>query len=549
MEKNRPEAETAPPEKELAHLAHLAHQVPVGLFQSDLEGRLIYANAEWHRLSGLRADEFAAGGWTAAIHPEDREIVLQEWLQAAREGRAFSHEFRLLTRSEEIRWVHWRAVPLVDFQGVRIGHAGSVEDVTDRLRAEIALRKMHDELEHRVEERTEKLAQANEVLSAQIAERHRAEDDLRKSDERFRMVARATNDAVWDWDLIRDELWWSEGFHKIFGHEPADNKPDAWAGRIHPEDRERVVQSVRTLIESGGEFWSEEYRFLKRDWDYAYVFDRGYVLRDSDGKAARMIGAMMDITSRRKAENEAKTLNAELESRVAERTSQLEIANKELESFSYSVSHDLRAPLRAIEGFARVLQEDHGTQLGSEGQRYLDIITSSSRQMAVLIDDLLTLSRLGRQELKRQPVDMTSLVNRVWADSQTLLHGPVDFRLENLPGVTGDEALLRQVWANLIDNAIKFSGGKAAPVIQINGRRDDQFTIYSIADNGAGFDSKYAGKLFGVFQRLHSKEDFEGTGVGLAIVQRLVHRHGGNTWAEGRVNEGSTFYFSLPSRT
>ncbi len=544
IKKDRSEGETASSEKELARLAQ---QVPVALFRSNLEGHLIYANAEWHRLSGLRIDEFADGGWTAAIHPQDRELVRQEWFQAARDGRAFSHEFRLLTPSEEIRWVHFRAVPLLDSHGTRIGHAGSVEDVTDRLRAEIALRKMHDELEEPVQERTEKLAQSNEILSRQIAERHRAESELRKSDERFRMVVRATNDAVWDWDLVQGELWWSEGFHNIFGHQPADNKPEAWVSRVHPEDRDRVVQGIRTLIASGGEFWSEEYRFLKRDGDYACVFDRGYVLRDADGKAVRMIGAMMDITSRRKAENEAKNLNAELENRVADRTSQLEIANKELESFSYSVSHDLRAPLRAIEGFARVLQEDYSIQLGSEGRRFLDIITSSSRQMALLIDDLLTLSRLGRQELKRHPVDMTDLVSRVWNDSQSSLRVPVDFRLEKLPGTTGDEALLRQVWMNLIENAIKFSSGKTAPVIQVSGRRESQFTVYSIADNGAGFDGKYAEKLFGVFQRLHSKEDFEGTGVGLAIVHRLVHRHGGNAWAEGRVNEGATFFFNLPS--
>jgi signal transduction histidine kinase/FixJ family two-component response regulator len=242
-------------------------------------------------------------------------------------------------------------------------------------------------------------------------------------------------------------------------------------------------------------------------------------------------------------------LNAGLEQRVHERTRQLETTNKELESFSYTVSHDLRAPLRAIEGFARILEEDHGARFDHEGRRVIGVIRDNAQRMRRLIDDLLEFSRLGRKPIAAAAIDMTALVretiDELNAQDGARLHA---FEIGDLPGALGDRALLKQVWMNLLSNAIKFSAKCAQPAVEAGGRGEGKELIYWVKDNGAGFDMRFCEKLFGVFQRLHAADEFPGTGVGLAIVQRIVVRHGGRVWAESRPGEGAVFYFSLPKR-
>jgi signal transduction histidine kinase len=242
-----------------------------------------------------------------------------------------------------------------------------------------------------------------------------------------------------------------------------------------------------------------------------------------------------------------RSLNAELEQRVEERTRKLQEANKELEAFSYSVSHDLRAPLRAIDGFSRILLEDYAHKFDEDGKRVLDVIRSNTQNMGRLIDDLLAFSRLSRKQIEASPVNMSELASDVFQKLKPALADQnVQFNLAPLPGTTGDPALIRQVFVNLLSNAAKYSKPRAETVIDVNGHCENGDCVYSVKDNGVGFDMTYAPKLFGVFQRLHSVEEFEGTGVGLAIVQRIIHRHGGRVWAEGKVDEGATFYFSLP---
>ena len=239
-----------------------------------------------------------------------------------------------------------------------------------------------------------------------------------------------------------------------------------------------------------------------------------------------------------------------LEGEVARRTEALEGTNAELESFSYSVSHDLRAPLRAIHGFARILLDDHKTQLDPEAQRLLGVIDQNTRRMGQLIDDLLAFSRLGRKEIAAAPVDMHELAQGVSEDlrrSEAEQRESLDIRIDPLPPALGDRALLRQVMSNLMQNAVKFTRGKDSARIDVGSRPDSGQTVYFVKDNGAGFDARYADKLFGVFQRLHRAEEFEGTGVGLAIVKRIVQRHGGRVWAEGKVGEGASFFFTLPA--
>jgi PAS domain S-box-containing protein len=250
-----------------------------------------------------------------------------------------------------------------------------------------------------------------------------------------------------------------------------------------------------------------------------------------------------EIDERKQAEAEIGTLNKTLNHHVAK----LEAANKELEAFSYSVSHDLRAPLRAVDGFSLMLEEDYAGALDAEGKRLLDVIRAEAKKMGQLIDDLLSFSRLGRREMGTAPIDMSALARAVCAEL-ALANPNRELQLiaNQLPPAQGDEAMIRQVLVNLLANAVKFTRTRRTAVVEINGRVENEECVYSVKDNGVGFEMQYSHKLFGVFQRLHSIEEFEGTGVGLAIVQRIIHKHGGRVWAEGAAGQGATFYFTLP---
>ncbi|MBS1189359.1 MAG: sensory transduction histidine kinase [Rhodocyclaceae bacterium] len=257
----------------------------------------------------------------------------------------------------------------------------------------------------------------------------------------------------------------------------------------------------------------------------------------------------VEIDERRRAEAAIQHLNDELEERVRGRTAELETANKELESFAYSISHDLRAPLRAINGFASKLEAGFANLLGDEGRRLIHVIRSNALRMGQLIDDLLAFSRMGRRGMASAPVNMQGLVQGLVEEMRAAeAEGrAIEVSVMDLPAATGDAAMLRQVWVNLLANAIKFTRTRDVARIEIGGRREDSELLYWIKDNGVGFDMQYANKLFGVFQRLHGMDEFEGTGVGLALSQRIIHRHGGRIWADARLDEGATFFFTLPA--
>jgi signal transduction histidine kinase len=277
-------------------------------------------------------------------------------------------------------------------------------------------------------------------------------------------------------------------------------------------------------------------------------------LKDRNGAVRGGVVAFRDISQRRADEREIRKLNEELEARVVERTAQLAAANQELEAFTYSVSHDLRAPLRHIGGFSKILIEDFGSEMVPEARHHLERIEDGVHRMGLLVDELLNLARVGRHALHLQVVRLNSVISEVVSILQPEAEGRiVDWKIADLPPTECDPILVKQVFQNLLANALKFTRTRDRAVIEITHRDEDAQLVISICDNGVGFNMKYTDKLFGVFQRLHRAEDFEGTGIGLATVQRIIHKHGGRVWAEAELDKGATFSFTLaaaqPTRT
>jgi len=413
-------------------------------------------------------------------------------------------------------------------------------------------------------------------LKRELAGRATAEEALRESERTFRDTVENLSEGLYNATLEGRLLNHNKSFNRIFGFDPVQDLrglllTEYWQ---NPGARQDFIESlsangsvnlyqVEAKTSQGDPITVLVSSRLVKVAENEEPYYKGFILDVSDRiRAEQALRKTLDLAERsrrallsayedlKRSETALRNFNTELDRRVHERTAQLEASNKELESFSHSVSHDLRAPLRAINGFSQILAEEFADQLNDEGRRLLGVISGETKRMGKLVDDLLAFSRLNRQDAVSVRLDMTVLACDIYYELVRLApERDIRFECHPLPDALGDPAMLRVVLTNLISNAIKFTGPRNPAVIEMGSLAENDRTVYYIRDNGVGFDMKYAGKLFGVFQRLHSVKEFEGTGIGLSLVQRVIQRHGGQVWAESKVNEGTTIFFTIVNAT
>jgi PAS domain S-box-containing protein len=422
-----------------------------------------------------------------------------------------------------------------------------------KARIEAHLR-LKEEMDHRMT-LAHKLEALNKNLEARIQKKasalEQAHEDLKSSESKYRGIYENAIEGIFQTTPEGRFLDASPSLARSLGYESPRELVATITDAAHqlylrPQDQKTVWQALAQK----GELSGFETRLKKKNGEVIWAMISVKAVRDENNELHYFQGFVVDITERRRAEEDIRKLNQELEQRVADRTEQLEATNKELEAFSYSVSHDLQAPLRHTVGFLELLQKKSAAALDEQGRHYMDAISDSTRKMGQLIEDLLSFSRMGRQALSRQAVDLNRLMREVIDEITPETAGrSISWQVGDLPMVTGDRAMLRLVMVNLISNAVKFTRPREQAKIEIGyaSERKNE-TVVFVRDNGVGFDMSYAHKLYGVFQRLHPADEFEGTGIGLASVRRIVARHGGRTWAEGKPDRGATFYFALPHR-
>jgi PAS domain S-box-containing protein len=492
-----------------ARLADAQEVAKVGSWETNLLTQEVFWSKETYRIFELSPNDFNPlhPAFLDLVHPEDRVIVDNAFEESFNSSSICSVKHRILTPSGEIKFVEERWRMVCDETGQPVRATGTCQDITERKKNE----------------------QQREFDS-----------------QNLNALINNTNDLMWsvdrDFKLITSNKPFDEMSKVSFGKE-IHKGDDVLSVAYSPE----MATRFKTLYErafAGESFIAvEHFDFPRKSWtEISYN-----PIRQGD----QIIGTAChsrDITERMKAEKEIRMLNETLEKKVEARTAQWQMANEELEAFSYSVSHDLRAPLRSIDGYAHILVEDYGHKLDDDGKRIIDTITRNAARMGRLIDGMLNLSKLGRLDVSMATLNMGDIVNKIIQEfTETDKQCQAQFRLKPLRNVRADLDMIIQVWTNYISNAIKYASKKAEPIIEIGSYTESNKVVYYVQDNGSGFDNQYAHKLFGVFQRLHKQAEFEGTGVGLAVVKRIVQKHKGQVWADGKPGAGATFYFSLPT--
>jgi PAS domain S-box-containing protein len=501
---------------------------PIGIYMADSEGNGTWANPRLGAIAGCDENELLGPGWAQLIHPEDQAQAIGRWQAYHTSIRPhsqryypFTHEYRLQRPDGNVRWVRSTSAPLFDDAGNLLGRVGAVEDITNRKLAEEAIQQLNATLEEQ-----------NRNLEALVHQRT----------EELRTFINALPDAVFVIENPTMRILFSNQTHCLINGFSPDTVQGKTIFECFPADKvAEFVEQNRFVFESGTVLHLQQtYAALN---GILHLDTYKIPLKRPDGEVYALIGTSRNVTEL-----------VEARQALMARTVQLEATNRELDSFSYSVSHDLRAPLRHISGFVKALRDEleqpkqdktHTSPLTPTVSRYLQIIADSSKKMGLLIDGLLMLSRMGRRQMQPRPVDLTGLVQtaiELINDNPEI--GATEFLIGDLPVVIGDATLLQQVFTNLIENALKFSRDRHPAQIEIGCLPDG---VMFVRDQGVGFDMRYADQLFGAFQRLHSEREFAGTGIGLAIVQRIIHRHNGKIWAESKVGEGATFYFTLHS--
>lgn len=393
----------------------------------------------------------------------------------------------------------------------------------------------------------DELGQLTETFNDMLTQIEQRDQRLLTSEERLHTALSAAEMGTWRLDPRSQDETRDANLNRLLGRDPRPSH-NPWEERllhVHPDDRLVFRAALKRTLSDGSPFFAE-YRIVRGDGSVRWVRDRGKAVFLPSGEIDYLTGAAVDITDRKEAEEEVRRLNAELEQRVTRRTAELAQTNKELEAFIYSVSHDLRAPLRHVTNYAQILQTDHGTVLPEEVRYYLGRIGNASAKMNQLIDDLLNLSRVSRQPLVLQRANLNQLVDEALLDLEPETQNRrIEWQRDPLPTARCDPGLIRLVFTNLLSNALKYSRPREVAQIAIGTMPLDHGVAIFVRDNGVGFDPRYQHKLFGVFQRLHGST-FEGTGVGLATVDRIMRNHGGRIWAESKVDGGATFYFTFP---